>query len=35
MCLGGFNGHVGRRIDGFQGDMVGVGLMNLEGIMLL
>ena len=37
MCLGYFNGHVGRHIDGFDGVHVGfcVGHMNLEGRMLL
>ena len=33
-CLGGFNGHVGRRIDGVCGGY-GVGKRNLEGRMLL
>ena len=37
MCLGDFNGHVGRHIDGFDGvhGWFGVGLRNLEGRMLL
>ena len=36
MCLGDFNGHVCRRIDGFDGvhGVFGVGQQNLEGIML-
>ena len=37
MCLGDFNGHVGRHIDGFDGvhGGYGVGQRNLEGRMLL
>ena len=37
MCLGDFNGHVGRHIDGFDGvhGGYGVGQWNLEGGMLL
>ena len=37
MCLGDFNGHVGRHIDGFNGvhGGYGVGQINLEGWMLL
>ena len=37
MCLGDFNGHVGRHIDSFDGvhGGYGVGLRNLEGRMLL
>ena len=37
MCLGDCNGHVGRHINGFDGDhgVYGVGQMNLEGSMLL
>ena len=36
MCLGDFNGHAGRDIDGFNGVLVGydVGRGNLEGRML-
>ena len=34
MCLGEFNGHVGRHIDGFNGGN-GAGQRNLEGRMLL
>ena len=36
MCLGDFNGHIGRRIDGFSGvhEGYGVGQRNLEGRML-
>ena len=36
MCLGVFNGHVGRHIDGFNGihGGYGVGQRNLEGRML-
>ena len=36
MCLGYFNGHVGRHIDGFDGVHVGydIGQRNLEGRML-
>ena len=37
MCLGDFNGHIGRQFDGFDGvhEGFGVGLRNLEGRMLL
>ena len=37
MCLGDFNGHVGRHIDGFDGvhGILGVGQRNLEGRILL
>ena len=37
MCLGDFNGHVGRHIVGFDGvnGQLGVGQRNLEGSMLL
>ena len=37
MCLGDFNGHVGRHIDGFDGvhGGYGVGQSNFEGRMLL
>ena len=37
MCLGNFNGHIGRHIDGFDGmhGGNGAGQMNLEGQMLL
>ena len=37
MCLGDFNGHVGRNIDGFYGvhGGYGVGQRNFEGRMLL
>ena len=37
MCLGDFNGHVGKHIDGFDGvhGGYGVGQSNLEGKMLL
>ena len=37
MCLGDFNGHIGRHIDGFDGVHGGyvVGQRNLEGKMLL
>ena len=37
MCMGDFNGHVGRHIDGFDGvhGGYGVGLRKLEGGMLL
>ena len=37
MCLGDFNGHVGRHIDGFDGMHGGhcVGQRNLDGRMLL
>ena len=37
MCLGDFNGHVGRHIDGFDGvhGGYGEGQRNLEGRMLL
>ena len=34
MCLGDFNGHIGRHVDGFYGGY-GVGQRNLEGRMLL
>ena len=34
MCLGDFNGHVGRHIDGLHGGY-GVGQRNFEGRMLL
>ena len=34
MCLGYFNGHIGRHIDGFDGGF-GVDQRNLEGRMLL
>ena len=36
MCLGDFNGHAGRHIDGFDGVHGGYGVSrrNLEGIML-
>ena len=33
-CLGDFNGHIGRHIDGVQGGY-GVGQTNMEGRMLL
>ena len=37
LCMGDFNGHVGRRIDGFEGvhGGFGIGERNLEGKMLL
>ena len=37
MCLGDFNGHMGRHVDGFAGvhGMYGVGQRNMEGRMLL
>ena len=37
MCLGDFNGHVGRHIYGFHGvhGRYGVGLWNFAGSMLL
>ena len=37
MCLGDFNGHVGRHIDGFDGVHGGYGVRqrNVEGRMLL
>ena len=37
MCLGDFNGHVSRHIDGLNGDYggYGVGYRNMDGIMLL
>ena len=37
ICLGDFNGHVGRHIDGVDGEHrgYGVGQRNLEGRMLL
>ena len=37
MCLGDFNGHVGRHIDGFDGDHgeCGVGQRNLKGRMFM
>ena len=37
MCLGDFNGHVGRHIDGFDGVIgwYGVGQRNLDVRMLL
>ena len=37
MCLGDFNGHIGRHIDGFDEICggFGVGERNLEGRMLL
>ena len=34
MCLGDFNGHIGRHFDGVHGGY-GVGQRNLEGRMLL
>ena len=34
VCIGDFNGHVGRHIDGVHGGH-GVGQRNLEGKMLL
>ena len=33
MCLGDFNGHVGRHIDGFHGVDGGLDQRNLEGRM--
>ena len=37
MCLGNFNGHIGRHIDGFDGfhGRYGIGQRNLKGRILL
>ena len=37
VCLGGFNGHIGMHIDGFDGvdGGCGIGQRNFEGRMLL
>ena len=35
VCLGDFNGHMGRHIDGFDGVHGGYDVSNLEGRLLL